>query len=143
MQKFAICAVRTIAQFCQAISLQLRRVSSQYGELQPTNDSDWLVSLGRLSKFQEVLCLDFVTAATSLNRGQPHFAQCLAIFWVVTIYYILHFLGPLHRNRILPGAKFSLRPSLALSYIGSITARHSSSGCQRNFVSVQQRRHLY
>jgi len=31
-------------------------------------------------------------------------------------------------NRILPGAKFSLRPSLAFSYIGSVTACHSSNG---------------
>jgi len=29
---------------------------------------------------------------------------------------------------ILPGAKFTLRPSLAFSYIGSVTVRHSSSG---------------
>ena len=31
------------------------------------------------SKFQQVLCLGFVTAATSLNGSQPNFAQCLAI----------------------------------------------------------------
>ena len=37
-------------------------------------------------------------------------------------------------NGILPGAEFTLRPSLALSYIGSVTARHSSSGCQTNFA---------
>jgi len=31
-------------------------------------------------------------------------------------------------NRILPDAKFTLRPSLAFSYIGSeVTARHSNS----------------
>jgi len=32
--------------------------------------------------------------------------------------------GPLTPNGILPGAKFTLRQSLALSYIGSVTARH-------------------
>jgi len=31
-------------------------------------------------------------------------------------------------------AKFTLRPSLAFSYIGSVTARHSSSGPQPNFA---------
>jgi len=31
---------------------------------------------------------------------------------------------------ILPGAKFNLRPSRAFSYIGSVTARHTSSGRQ-------------
>ena len=40
------------------------------------------------------------------------------------------FWGALDPNRILPGAKFSLRPILAFSYIGSVTARHSSSGRQ-------------
>jgi len=36
---------------------------------------------------------------------------------------------------ILPAAKFTLFPSLALSYIGSVTARHSSSGRQPNFAA--------
>jgi len=33
------------------------------------------------------------------------------------------------------GAKFTLRPSFAFSYIGSVTARHSSNGHQPNFVA--------
>jgi len=37
----------------------------------------------------------------------------------------------------LPGAKFTLRPSLVLSYIGSVTARHSSSGRQLNWVRAE------
>ena len=36
-------------------------------------------------------------------------------------------------NGILLHAKFTLRPSLAFSYIGSVTARHSSSGPPPNF----------
>jgi len=36
-----------------------------------------------------------------------------------------------------------LRPSLAFSYIGSITARHSSSGRQPNFTALSTGRHLY
>jgi len=36
---------------------------------------------------------------------------------------------------ILPGAKFTLRPSLALSYIGSVTTQHSSSGREPNFAA--------
>jgi len=37
---------------------------------------------------------------------------------------------PLPPNGILPGVKFTLRPSLAFSYklIGIVTARHLSSG---------------
>ena len=37
------------------------------------------------------------------------------------------FLGDLATNGILPGAKFTLHPSLAYFYIGSVTARHSST----------------
>ena len=35
---------------------------------------------------------------------------------------------------ILPGAKFTLLPSLAFSYIGGVTAQHSSSGREPNFA---------
>jgi len=42
-----------------------------------------------------------------------------------------------------PGAKFTLRPSLVLSYIGSVTARHSNSGRQPNFAALSRGRHLY
>jgi len=34
-------------------------------------------------------------------------------------------------------------PSLALSYIGSVTARHSSSWRESNFAALSTRRHLY
>jgi len=50
-------------------------------------------------------------------------------------YTIYKFSWALALDRILPGAKFTLRPSLALSYIGSVTARHSSRGRQPNFVA--------
>ena len=52
----------------------------------------------------------------------------------------IHFRGLLSRNGILPGAKFTLRPSLALSYIGSVTARHSSSGRQPNVAALSRGR---
>jgi len=38
------------------------------------------------------------------------------------------FLGALAPDDILPGAKLTLRPSLAFSYFGDITARHWNSG---------------
>jgi len=50
-------------------------------------------------------------------------------------YSIYTFLGALAPDGILPGAKFTLRPSLAFSYIGSVTARYSSSGHQPNFAA--------
>jgi len=107
-------------------------MSAQYGSLRPINSWDLLASLGYPSKFQRVLHLAFVTAATLLTGGQPNFARCLAISWAATL--CIHFRGLLSSDRTLPGAKFTLRPSLAFSYIGSITARQSSSGRQPNFA---------
>jgi len=82
--------------------------------------------LGHPSKFQRVSRLGIVTAPTSLNGGQPNFARCLAVFCASTL--CIHFGGLLPPNGIMPGAKFTLRPSFAFSYIGSVTARQSSSG---------------
>jgi len=53
--------------------------------------------------------------------------------WVYYIY--IHFWGLWPSNGILPAAKFTLLPSLAFSYIGSVTARHSSSGRQPKFAA--------
>jgi len=66
--------------------------------------------------------------------------SCLAFsaspFSRLLCWHSLHiFSGALVPDRILPGAKFTLRPSLAFSYIGSVTALHSSSGRQPNFVA--------
>jgi len=61
-------------------------------------------------------------------------ARCLAVSCAGTLY--IHFRGLLPSDRILPGAKFILSPSLAFAYIGSVTARHSSSGRQPNFGGV-------
>jgi len=51
----------------------------------------------------------------------------------------------LPRIGILPGAKFTFRPSLAFSfsYICCVTARQSSSARQPNVVTFSRRRHLY
>jgi len=105
-------------------------MSSQYGALRPTTGLDRFVSLEHRNKFQRVSRFGFVTAA-KLNESQPNFARCLAVSWAGTLY--THFRGFLPRNGILTGATFTLRPSLAFSYIGSVTARHSSSGHQPNF----------
>jgi len=72
----------------------------------------------------------------SHNGSQPNFVRCLPVSWAGTLY--IHFRGLLSHYGILPDAKFTLRPSLALSYIGSVTARHSSSGRQPN-CGVDQR----
>jgi len=67
----------------------------------------------------------------SLTRGQPNFARSLAVSWAGTRY----FLGLLPFDGTMLRAIFTLRPSLAFSYIGSITAQHSSSGPQQNFAA--------
>ena len=55
--------------------------------------------------------------------GRP-LGWCTILFW-----------GLLSPNGILPGAKFTLRPRLAFSNNGSVTARHSSSGSEPNFAA--------
>jgi len=44
---------------------------------------------------------------------------------ILNWYTIYTFSGAFGPKRILPGAKFTFRPSLAFSYIGSITVRYS------------------
>ena len=57
-----------------------------------------------------------------------------------TIYTFWRALAP-WRN--LPGAIFTLRLSLAFSYIVRVTARHSSSGREPNFAVFSRGRQLY
>jgi len=65
------------------------------------------------------------------RRRSPEANQTLLDVWPSPgLLHCIHFLELLPPDRILPGAKFTLRPSLAFAYIGSVTARHSSSGCQ-------------
>jgi len=47
----------------------------------------------------------------------------------------IYFWGLLPPKGILPGAKFTLCPSLALSCIGSVTALHLSNGREPNFTA--------
>jgi len=49
------------------------------------------------------------------------------------VHNIYTFSGAFDPKTILPGAKFTFRPSLALSYIGSITVRYSV--CEPNFAA--------
>ena len=108
-------------------------MSSQYGELQPASGWDRFGSFGHPSKFQRVSRLDFATAATSFTAGQPNFAQCLTVSWADTLY--IYFRRLLPPDGILSCAKFTLHPSLAFSHIGSITARHTSSGRRPKFAA--------
>jgi len=70
--------------------------------------------LGQPSKLQQVSRLGFVTAETSYTGGQPNFARCLAVSWAAAL--CIHFRALLPVG-ILPGANFTMRPSLAFSYV--------------------------
>jgi len=138
--------VATIAQICWVISSQLRHVSTIGKNLLSSNMSSRcphnIVNFGPLAAaidlpvwgtFQRLSRLGFITAAMSFAGGQPNFARCLAVSWAGAL--CRHFRGLLPPNGISPHAKFTLRPSLAFSHIGSITARRSSSGRQPNFAA--------
>jgi len=103
----------------------------EYGELLPTNSSDRFGRLGHPSKFQRVSHLAFVTAATPIPEGK----LCAMFGHLLGWYTMYTFSGALAPDRILLDAVFTLRPSLAFSYIGSVTAWHSSSGRQPDFVA--------
>ena len=105
----------TIAQLCQAISSQLRHVSTIGKNLLSSNISstcpDNMVNFGPLAaeivslvwgttcKFQRVSRFGYVTAATSLNGSQPNVALCLAVSWPGTLY--IHFRDLLPPDGIL------------------------------------------
>ena len=95
-------------------------------------DSGWRV-WRTLANFNGFHVLPSSLHPTSLNRGQPHFARCFGC--LLGWYTIYTFWGLLPPSGILPVGKFTLCPSLAFSYIGSITERHSSSGHQPNCVA--------
>ena len=67
------------------------------------------------------------------RRRSPEANQTLHAVWLSPglVHYIYIF-GGFHG--IFPGAKLTLRPTLAFLYIGSITARHSSSGREPSFA---------
>ena len=69
--------------------------------------------------------------------------RCTMFGRVLSWYIIYWFWGLLPANGISSGAKFTSRPSLAFSYIGSVTAWHSSSGRQPNFAAFSRGHHIY
>ena len=85
-----------------------------------------------------------VLAALLQRRRSPAANQTLHDVWPSPgqVHYI-HFRGIFPLTEFLQGTKFTLRSSLALSYIASVSARHSSSGRQPNFAALSRGRHLY
>jgi len=70
------------------------------------------------------------------RRRSTEVNKLCAMFGCLLSWYTIYTcLGALAPNVIRPGAKFTLRLSLAFSYIGSVTARYSNSGRQPNFAA--------
>jgi len=138
----------TIAQICPAISSQLRHVSTIGKQLLKSNVSSrcphTIVNFGPLmaeicwrvwstpANFNWFRVLAWLLHRRRSTVVKKTLQNCSRLLGCYTIYT---FLGLLPLNRILPGAKFTLHPRLAFSYIGSVTAWHSSSGRQPNFVA--------
>ena len=150
-QKFAICV--RIAQLCRAISSHLRHLSTIGKKLLNSNISPTsfhnLVNFGPLAA--EIGLLVWGTPANFnrfhilalyilQGRRSTEANQTLHDVWPSPGLqrYILGTLAP---YGILPGAILTLRLSLALCYIGSVTVWHSSSGRQPNFAALNRGRH--
>ena len=73
----------------------LLQMSSQYGELRPTNGRHRLASLVHPRKFQRDSRIRFVNTPTSLTGSQPNLARCLAVSWADASYIHLRGLLPL------------------------------------------------
>jgi len=106
-------------------------MSAQYDELRLTNGWDQFRSLEHPIKFQRVSCL---RCCSDIAHRRPT-KLCTVFDRLLGCYTIYTFWGLLSPDGILPGANFTLRSSLAFSYIGSITAQHSNSGRQPNFAA--------
>jgi len=117
----------------------LPHMSPQYGELRPTNSWDWLAGLGHPTKFQRVSRLAFVTAATSLTRGQPNFAGCLAVSWLVHYIYIFRGSCPVQNSLCV---QVLLSPILAALVHGMPGAGISQTlqPCKRNGITELSQR---
>ena len=92
--------------------------------------------MGHPSKFQRVSLLHR-RLSTEVNQTLHHVWPSPGL-----VHYTYTTGGSCPVTEFLTGAKFTLRPNLAFSYIGSVTARHSSSGRQPNFAAFSRQRHL-
>ena len=77
-----------------------------------------------------------VLASLLQRRRSPEASQTLHDLWPSPgLVYMYTFLEAFAPDGILLRAKFTLRPSPACSYIGSVTARHSSSRSEPNVAA--------
>jgi len=110
-------------------------MSSQYGELRSITAERSVGGFGAPQQISTGFAFGFVAAPTSLNGDQQNFAGCLVVSWAGTLH--IHFWGLLSTKGILPGAKFTLRPSLAFSYIGSVSHGTRAAAVSQTLWRVQ------
>jgi len=103
----------------------LLHISSQCGELSPLTAEIRSLVWSTPANFNRFHLL----VSLLHRRCSPEANQTLHDVWPSPeLVHYIYFSGMLLPKGILPAAKFTLHPSLALSYIGIVTARHSSSG---------------
>jgi len=157
--------LRTIAQLCRAISSQLRHgstigkkslnanissiMSSQYGELQPTNGWAHFGSLGHRSKFQQVSRLGIVTAATSYQKPSKLCTMFGRLLGWCTIYTLSGALVP-QRNFSTCKIHFASKSCVLLYWQRYCTALQQLSSAKQCGVvqgmelqNFRRGRHLY
>jgi len=77
-----------------------------------------------------------ILASLLQRRGSQEANQTLHDVWPsLGMLHYIHFRGILPLTEFCQVQKFTLRPSLAFFYIGSVTARHSSSERMTNFAA--------
>jgi len=111
----------------------LLHMSPRYGERRSSNGWDRLGSLEHPSKFQRGFASCLRYCGDVANRRPTKL--CTMFGRLLGWYTMYTFSGVLAADGILPCTKFTLRPTLAFSYIGSVTARHTSSGREPSFVA--------
>jgi len=100
-----------------------------FGSLTPEIGSGVWGTRANFNRFCVLASLLHRRRLTKVNQTCTMFGRLLS--W----YKVYIFWGLLSPNEILSLAKFTLRPSLAFYYIGSVNARHSSSMRQPNFAA--------
>jgi len=133
--------LRTIAQCCRAMSSHLRRASTIGKKLVKQQFLHNTVNFGPLTteigwqvwSTQQISTRFAFWLRYRIDVAQRRSTKLHDVWPSPGLVHYIYILGDLPPNAILLGAKFTLRPSFALSYIGSVTARYSSSGQLRNF----------
>jgi len=149
--------LRTIAQLCQAASLQLRYVpiigkncwiaipfphASQYGELQLTNGWDRYLSLGHPSKFQRVFA-SWLRYCSDVAHRRPT-KHCTMFGRLLGWYTIYSFSGATEFCRVQNSLCVHVLPSLILAVLlhgtpAAVASQTLRYGTRNGITELSQR----